>query len=48
MAEEIKKHLFDINEAILSIESYLGEKRNFNTYSENKCTATQRAVSLYW
>ena len=36
MAEEIKKYLFDINEAILSIESYLGEKRNFNAYMENK------------
>ena len=36
MADEIKKYLFDINEAILSIESYLGEKRNFNIYLENK------------
>ena len=36
MVEEIKKYLFDINEAILSIENYLGEKRNFNTYLENK------------
>jgi len=36
MVEEIKKYLFDINEAILSIESYLGEKRDFNIYLENK------------
>jgi uncharacterized protein with HEPN domain len=32
MADEIKKYLFDINEAILSIESYIGEKRDFNIY----------------
>ena len=36
MVEEIKKHLFDINEAILSIERYLGEKRDFNVYLGNK------------
>lgn len=36
MAEEIKKYLYDINEAILSIESYLGEKRDFNVYLSNK------------
>ena len=36
MDDEIKKYLFDINEAILSIESYLGEKRDFNVYLENK------------
>jgi len=36
MADEIKKYLFDIKEAILSIESYLGEKRDFNVYLSNK------------
>ena len=36
MVDEVKKYLFDINEAIVSIESYLGEKRNFNIYLENK------------
>jgi uncharacterized protein with HEPN domain len=36
MVDEVKKYLFDINEAILSIESYLGEKRDFNIYLENK------------
>jgi uncharacterized protein with HEPN domain len=36
MADEIKKYLFDINEAILSIENYLGEKRDFNVYMQNK------------
>ena len=30
MDNEIKKYLFDISEAILSIESYLDEKRDFN------------------
>jgi len=36
MADEIKKYLFDIYEAILSIESYLDQKRNFNIYLKNK------------
>jgi uncharacterized protein with HEPN domain len=36
MVDEIKKYLFDINEAILSIENYLGEKRDFNVYLQNK------------
>jgi uncharacterized protein with HEPN domain len=33
---EIKKYLFDILEAIESIENYLGEKRDFNIYLSNK------------
>ncbi|GHT62631.1 antitoxin [Bacteroidia bacterium] len=33
---EIKKYIFDIQEAVLSIENYLGEKRDFNVYAENK------------
>ncbi|MDR1729795.1 MAG: DUF86 domain-containing protein [Prevotellaceae bacterium] len=36
MADEINKYLFDILEAVLSIESYLGEKRDFNIYLNNK------------
>jgi uncharacterized protein with HEPN domain len=36
MDDNIKKYLSDINEAILSIESYLGEKRDFNVYMQNK------------
>lgn len=36
MKPEIKKYLFDIKESIDSIENYLGEKRNFRIYSENK------------
>jgi uncharacterized protein with HEPN domain len=33
---ELKKYLFDINESILSIEKYLGDKRDFNEYLSNK------------
>lgn len=36
MDDKIKKYLFDIHEAILSIESYLGGKRDFNVYLQNK------------
>ena len=36
MKPEIKKYLFDIKESIDSIENYLGDKRNFRIYSENK------------
>ncbi len=36
MKLEIKKYLFDIKESIDSIENYLGDKRDFRIYSENK------------
>ena len=36
MKLEIKKFLYDIKESIESIESYLGEKRDFNIYNANK------------
>ncbi len=36
MELEIKKYLYDIKESIDSIENYLGEKRDFNIYSEDK------------
>lgn len=36
MEIEIKKFLFDINESIISIENYLGEKRDYNIYVTNK------------
>lgn len=36
MENEIKKFLFDIQESINSIENYLGEKRDFNEYLNNK------------
>ncbi|MBF0099346.1 MAG: DUF86 domain-containing protein [Desulfobacterales bacterium] len=36
MKDEIKKLLFDINEAANSIFEYLGEKRDFSEYDKNK------------
>jgi uncharacterized protein with HEPN domain len=36
MKIEIKKHLYDIKTAIDSINEYLGEKRNFFEYQNNK------------
>ncbi len=36
MEIEIKKFLFDIFESIISIESYLGKKRDFNIYLNDK------------
>lgn len=36
MEIEIKKFLFDIFESITSIESYLGKKRDFNIYLNDK------------
>jgi len=36
MKREIKKCLFDINTSIDSIFEYLGEKRNFFEYQQNK------------
>ncbi|MBC8147191.1 MAG: DUF86 domain-containing protein [Bacteroidetes bacterium] len=36
MEIEIKKYLFDIQEAIESIENYLSDKRDFNVYRSNK------------
>jgi uncharacterized protein with HEPN domain len=36
MENEINKYLFDIKESIDSIENYLGEKRDYNVYLENK------------
>ncbi len=36
MKREIKKHLFDIKTSIDSINEYLGEKRDFLVYQENK------------
>lgn len=42
MKDEIKKLLFDIKEATDSIFEYLGKKRDFLVYNENKML--QRAV----
>jgi uncharacterized protein with HEPN domain len=36
MDDEVKKYLFDIQEAISSIETYLGEKRDYHLYRANK------------
>jgi uncharacterized protein with HEPN domain len=36
MKFEIKKFLYDIKESIESIESYLGDRRDFNTYIADK------------
>lgn len=36
MENEIKKYLFDINESIQTIESFLGDKPNFGLYKANK------------
>ena len=36
MLLEIQKYLFDIQLSINSIYDYLGEKRDFNTYQNNK------------
>lgn len=36
MELEIKKYLFDIHESIDSIETYLGDKRDFKAYLADK------------
>ena len=36
MRRELKKYLFDIKVSINSIEEYLGEKKDFFYYQENK------------
>jgi len=36
MEIEIKKFLYDIHESIISIENYLGDKRDFNIYLTDK------------
>ncbi len=36
MELEIKKYLFDIRESIESIETFLGDKRDFQVYVTNK------------
>ena len=36
MARSIQKYLYDIRQSISSIEEYLGEKRDFFAYEQNK------------
>ena len=40
----IQKYLYDIQQSILSIEEYLGEKRDFIAYEQNKLL--RRAVDV--
>jgi len=48
MKREIKKYLFDIKVSIDSIYDYLGEKRNFFEYQENKLLrrAVEREIEI--
>lgn len=36
MARDIRKYLYDMQQSILSIEEYLGEKHDFFVYEHNK------------
>lgn len=36
MARSIQKYLYDMQQSMLSIEEYLGEKRDFFAYEQNK------------
>lgn len=36
MGRNIQKYLYDIQQSILSIEEYLGDKRDFLAYEQNK------------
>jgi len=36
MSDESNKYLADMLSSILSIESYIGEKKDFNIYAANK------------
>lgn len=48
MKHEIKKHLYDIKVSIDSIEEYLGERKNFIDYQENKLLrrAVEREIEI--
>ena len=48
MKHEIKKHLFDAKQSINSIFDYLGDKRDFNEYMENKLLrrAIEREIEI--
>ena len=48
MKDEIKKRLSDIHTAILDIESFLGEKRDFIEYTKNKMlkSAVERKLEI--
>jgi uncharacterized protein with HEPN domain len=48
MKPEIKKHLYDVNVSINSIFEYLGNKRDFKEYLNNKllCRAAEREIEI--
>ncbi|MBW6499418.1 MAG: DUF86 domain-containing protein [Bacteroidales bacterium] len=48
MKPEIKKHLYDVNVSINSIFEYLGEKRDFSEYLNNKLLrrAIEREIEI--
>ena len=48
MKREIKKHLFDIKTSIESINDYLGDKRDFLEYQNNKLLrrAIEREIEI--
>ena len=55
MARSIQKYLYDIQQSISSIEEYLGEKRDFFAYEQNKLLrrAVERELEIigfrpYW
>ncbi len=48
MKREIKKHLYDIKVSIDSIEEFVGERKNFVDYQENKLLrrAVEREIEI--
>jgi uncharacterized protein with HEPN domain len=48
MKPDIRKHLYDVNVSINSIFEYLGEKRDFSEYSNNKLLrrAVEREIEI--
>jgi len=48
MKSEIKKHLYDVNESINSINEFLGTKRDFTDYMNNKLLrrAIEREIEI--
>lgn len=48
MKPEIKKHLYEVNISINSIFEYLGDKRDFNDYLNNKLLrrAIEREIEI--
>jgi predicted nucleotidyltransferase len=36
MDEMVKKYLFDIQQSLVSIETFIGDKKDFSAYMQNK------------